>query len=149
MAEFHLRAARETDFPAIRGLIHAVGINPMGLDWRRFIVAVDAQDEVIAIGQIKPHGQDIHELASIAVMPEHRGKGLARAIIELLLEESPRPLFLICQSRLEPLYARFGFHALSYSEMPRYYQRLSKLAGLVETVARLKDGDGMAVMKLK
>src|SRR5215212_4306440 len=77
MTDFTLRPALETESAAIKELIHSVGINPMDLDWRRFIVAVDARDQIIAIGQIKPHGSkaDIHELASIAVVPEYRGQG--------------------------------------------------------------------------
>jgi N-acetylglutamate synthase-like GNAT family acetyltransferase len=151
MIEFGLRPARETESVAIRELIHSVGINPMDLDWRRFIVAVDAQDRIIAIGQIKPHGAkaDIHELASIAVAPEYRGQGLARAIIEHLLKSSPRPLYLTCRTKLEPLYEKFGFQTIPYEEMPRYYQRISKLLGFVEAVARMNEGDGLSVMKLQ
>ncbi len=147
MSAYTLRPARETEDAAIKSLIHFVGINPMGLDWRRFIVAVDAQDQIIATGQIKPHGRDIHELASIAVVPEYRGQGLARAIMEHLLQDSPRPLYLTCVSSLEPLYQKFGFDSIDYDEMPRYFQRLSKLAGLVFLVA--SRNEKLLVMKLK
>jgi|SRR5215216_242720 len=151
MRSYSLRLARETDARAIKDLIHSVGINPMDLDWRRFVVAVDAQDQIIAIGQIKPHGAkaDIHELASIAVVAEFRGQGLARAIIEHLLKDSPRPLYLTCRSKLEPLYEKFGFRTIAYEEMPRYYQRITKLVGLIEAVARFGEGDGLSVMKLQ
>jgi N-acetylglutamate synthase-like GNAT family acetyltransferase len=146
---YTLRPARETEDDAIKNLIHLVGINPMGLDWKRFIVAVDAQDQIIATGQIKPHGAhaDVHELASIAVLPEYRGQGLARVIIEHLLKDSPRPLYLTCVSSLEPLYQKFGFVAIEYEEMPRYFQRISKLAGLVFLLA--SRDEKLLVMKLK
>jgi predicted GNAT family N-acyltransferase len=122
----------------------------MDLDWKRFIIAVDEQDQVIATGQVKPHnGGNIWELASIAVAGEHRGKGLARAIIEYLLKDSPRPLYLTCRSQLQPLYQKFGFQPLSYDEMPRYYQRLSKLAGVFITITRQDETDGLSVMKLQ
>lgn len=149
MIPYNLRPAQESDSSAIKQLIRATGINPMSLDWRRFIVAVDPQDRVIATGQIKPHQGNILELASIAVTPEHRGEGIARAIIEHLLKDSPRPLYLTCRSRLEPLYAKFGFRPISHEEMPRYYQRISRLAGIFQKVARLGDGDGLSVMKLQ
>ncbi len=65
----------------------------MGLDWKRFVVAVNDQDEMIGCGQLKPHGQDVLELASIAVYPEHQGKGVARAqSSSICLQDSPRPL---------------------------------------------------------
>lgn len=121
----------------------------MDLDWRRFVVAVDAQDRILATGQIKPHRGDIHELASIAVITEHRGEGLARAIIEYLLQNSSRPLYLTCRTRLEPFYEKFGFRAIGYEEMPRYYQRISKLLGLASAVARLPEEDRLSVMKLQ
>lgn len=147
MTNYTLRPARESESRQIKDLIHLVGINPMGLDWRRFIVAVDAQDQVIGTGQIKPHGKEILELASIAVTPEHQGKGIARGIIEYLLKDSPRPLYLTCISTTGPLYEKFGFTSLAYEEMPRYFQRLSKLANMVMTFAR--EGEHLLVMKLK
>lgn len=142
-----IRPARETEAGQIRDLIYLVGINPMGLDWKRFIVAVNDRDEMLGCGQLKPHGQDVLELASIAVYPEHQGKGVARAIIEYLLKDSPRPLYLMCQSSLGPLYEKFGFHAITYDEMPRYFQRLSKLAGLITTLAQR--AERLLIMKLQ
>ena len=142
-----IRPARETESARIQDLIHLVGINPMGLDWQRFVVAVNEHDEMIGCGQLKPHGRETLELASIAVYPEHQGKGIARAIIEHLLKDSPRPLYLMCQSSLGPFYEKFGFQGISYEEMPRYFQRMSKLAGLVTTLARREEH--LLIMRLE
>ena len=142
-----IRPARETDAAQIRELIYRVGINPTGLDWRRFVVAVNDRDEMIGCGQLKPHGHEILELASIAVYPEHQGKGIARAIIQHLLQESPRPLYLMCQSSLGPFYEKFGFRTIAYDEMPRYFQRISKLTGLATTLARR--AERLLIMKLQ
>ena len=149
MTTYTLRPARESESSQIKDLIRLVGINPMDLDWKRFVVAVNDRDEMIGCGQLKPHGTEILELASIAVMPEYRRLGNARMIIEHLLKDSPRPLYLTCRSRLEPFYEKFGFHAISYDEMPRYYQRISKLVGFLGAVARFGEGDGLSVMKLQ
>jgi N-acetylglutamate synthase-like GNAT family acetyltransferase len=142
-----IRSACETEASQIRDLIYSVGINPTGLNWKRFVVAVNNRDEMIGCGQLKPHGHDILELASIAVYPEHQGKGVARAIIEHLLKDSPRPLYLMCQSSLGSFYEKFGFQAIAYEEMPRYFQRMSKLAGLVTTLARRDEY--LLIMKLQ
>jgi N-acetylglutamate synthase-like GNAT family acetyltransferase len=142
-----IRPAQETESAQIQDLIHLVGINPMGLDWKRFVVAVNERAEMLGCGQLKPHGGEMLELASIAVYPEHRGKGVARLIIEHLLKDSPRPLYLMCESSLGPLYEKFGFRAISYEEMPRYFQRISKVAGLVTTLARRQER--LLIMKLQ
>ena len=147
MTNFTLRPARESESRVIKDLIHLTGLNPVGLDWKRFIVAINDRDQVMGIGQLKPHGPDILELASIAVLPEYRGQGVARAIIEDLLKASPRPLYLMCESSNGSLYEKFGFHAISVDEMPRYFQRISKLAGLATTLSRR--AERLLVMKLQ
>ncbi len=147
MPNFILRPAHEVDFSSIKGLIHLTGINPMGLDWKRFVVAVNDQDEMLGCGQLKPHGVGVLELASIAVFPEHRGKGIARAIIAHLLMNSPRPLYLMCESSNGPLYEKFDFRGIPYEEMPRYFQRMSKLAGLATSLARREER--LLIMKLQ
>ena len=146
MSAFTLRAARADDFPAIRRLIHESNINPMGLDWRRFLLAVDANDALLGCGQLKPHGDGVVELASIAVEPAHRKQGIARAIIEQLLERAPRPLYLICRAPLGPFYERWGFRALELDEMPAYFRRLARMARIV---APLVGEDSGLVMELK
>ena len=69
MADYHLQAATAEQETAVKSLIRAVHINPLGLDWRRFVVAVDEEGAVIGCGQVKPHGDGTRELASIAVAP--------------------------------------------------------------------------------
>lgn len=146
MAQYEVRPATEFESTQIKDLIHLVGINPSGLDWRRFLVAVDVSGQVIGCGQIKPHGADILELASIAVVPEFQGQGIARAIIEMLLAQSPRPLYLMCIAHNGPMYEKFGFLSIEYKEMPKYFQRISKLFSVAKAVRRTEED--LLVMKL-
>ncbi len=147
MAEVILRQATQADSAAIHKLIHQVGINPMDLDWRRFILAVDGSDQILACGQLKPHGKDVMELASIAVKPDYRGLGLARRVIEHLLSVGPRPLYLTCRSPLGAFYEKWGFLAIGQDEMPPYFRRLSRLVSLMPEFVRR--GETLLVMKLK
>ena len=128
MDKFLLRPACAQDSPAIRALIRSVRINPVSLDWRRFIVAVVPNGELIGCGQVKSHADGTRELASIAVRPAHRQLGVARAIIEQLLTENQPPLYLICRNELGPFYQRFGFRAVLQAEMPPYFRRLMRAA---------------------
>jgi N-acetylglutamate synthase-like GNAT family acetyltransferase len=129
---FVLRPATAEDFPAIRRLIRQVGINPLGLDWRRFILAVTPAGSMIGCGQVKPHGDGSRELASIAVVPEWRNRGVARAIIEHLLENHPGVLYLTCRPNLEPFYNRFGFRVTRPGELTAYFRRLLRLTSMLK-----------------
>lgn len=140
-----LRRAEHADAAGIRRLIQLVGINPMSLDWRRFILAVDADRHVLACAQIKPHTDGTRELASLAVVPQFRGRGLARALIVTLQAQAGPPLYLTSRSELEPLYTRFGFHALSDPELPPYFRRLRKIANLV--LSLLRAWGGLSIMR--
>jgi N-acetylglutamate synthase-like GNAT family acetyltransferase len=141
-----LRAARESDFPAIKNLVYVTGINPVGLDWRRFIVAEAPDGQFIGCGQLKPHSDGTLELASIAVASNWRGQGVARGIIQRLLAEAPRPLYLTCRAALGVFYEKFGFRAVPEAELPRYFKRLKRMANLIVRL-RLVD-EFMLVMRL-
>ncbi|MGB7875511.1 MAG: GNAT family N-acetyltransferase [Anaerolineales bacterium] len=145
MVSFSLQPATEADFPAIKALIKQVHINPLGLDWRRFVVAVSG-DDMIGCAQLKPVPGGLTELASLAVRPAYRHQGIARALIEHLLVEASRPVYLTCRSDLGGLYEKFGFRALDVDEMPVYYRRLQRLAGLFMELTRRNET--LLVMKL-
>lgn len=115
---FTLRPAVKQDAPAIRRLIWRARINPTRLDWRHFTLAVDENGKLLGSGQIKPHRDGTKELASIAVQPEARHRGIASAIVAHLLAENPPPLYLICTSPLGVFYQRFGFVELDVEDMP-------------------------------
>ncbi len=144
-AVYSLRPAGEADFSAIRRLIYAVQINPMGLAWPNFIVAVDAHSRIIGCGQIKKHGDGSHELASIAVAPEWRSKGVAGAIIRRLLAEHPGRLFLTCRRGLGPFYQRFGFRDAENIELLPYFRRLRRMVKMLQRL-RLAPGEGLLFM---
>jgi N-acetylglutamate synthase-like GNAT family acetyltransferase len=147
MTDYKIRPALESESIQIKDLINLVGINPTGLDWKRFVVAVNESGQVIACGQIKPHGGDIRELASIAVNPEYRGLGIARSVIEMLLLENPRPLYLMCMSHNGSMYEKFGFRVIEDKQMPRYFARIKKLFDIADVFR--KSGEELLVMKLE
>jgi N-acetylglutamate synthase-like GNAT family acetyltransferase len=139
------RAATAADAGAIRSLIFRVGINPRHLDWRRFLVAVDGENRLVGCGQVKPHADGSRELASIAVRPKWRMRGVASEIIHRLKTEVGPPLWLMCRSDLTEFYRRFGFVSIvDAGQMPRYFRRVYRLAA---AAARVLPGDNpMAVM---
>ncbi len=139
-----LHSASAGDAQAIRALIRSAQINPVGLDWRRFTLAVDGSLRLVGCGQIKPHRDGSRELASIAVVPEWRGRGVARALIEHLLETHPGTLYLTCRASLGSLYASFGFQVVDESEMPTYFRWVSRAVRLMRRLGLV--GEGLLVM---
>jgi N-acetylglutamate synthase-like GNAT family acetyltransferase len=147
LIEFTLRPATRADAGAIRALIYEVGINPMSLDWRRFILAVNPGGEIMGCGQIKPHGDGTCELASIAVWPRFQGQGVGRAIITHLLSGATPPLYLTCRAHMQTYYEPFGFRVIEPQEMPPYFRRIWRLFRMVKPIFRREDG--LLVMRWK
>lgn len=131
---FSLRPALQQDKIAIRRLIQEARINPTALDWRRFLLAVNSQGEMIGCGQVKPHRDGSRELASIAVRRAWRGQGVASAIIRALVEDHPGRLYLTCRANLGPFYERFGFRVIEPLAMPIYFRRIWRLARLAHAL---------------
>lgn len=147
MLKCEIRPALESESAQIKHLIRLAGINPTGLDWKRFIVAVNVDGEVIGCGQVKPHGADIQEMASIAVSTEYRGQGIARRIIEEILRTTSRPLYLMCMAHNGPIYEKFKFKPIPDEQMPRYFQRIKKVFAVADLFRRT--GEDLLVMKLE
>ena len=108
------RPAVADDQYAITAIVRAARINPRDLDWQRFLLAQAGQD-VIGVGQVKPHDDGSRELASIAVVPEWQGNGVGGALIRALLARETGPLHLMCADDRECYYERFGFQRLNRS----------------------------------
>ncbi len=126
-------------------MIWRARINPAGLDWRRFYVIRGEDGRPLACVQVKPHGDGTRELASLTVTPGCRGQGLARCLVEFVLQHSTAPLYLTCARRLRGLYERFGFRVVAPAGLPPYFRRLSTL---VNGPARLlRHPEPMLVMR--
>jgi N-acetylglutamate synthase-like GNAT family acetyltransferase len=142
---YTLRPAEVQDFPAIRKLIRQVGINPLGLHWERFILAVDVDGSMIGCGQVKQHGDGSLELASIAVKEAWRGQGVASAMIHRLMQGENSQMFLTCRASLGPFYQRFGFREAKANELSPYFRHLSRLAVSLRSL-RLMPAEGLLIM---
>ena len=142
---FTLRPATAGDAAAIKTLIRQSGINPMGLNWPRFVLAVDGNDEMIGCVQLKPHGDDSVELASLAVVPEWQGRGLARVLIEHMLAQHPGLLYLMCRAELGSLYEKFGFQSLVVEDMPPYFRRIARLVDFLGVLR--PNSEGLLIMR--
>lgn len=143
---FRLRPASAADQWTIWRMVLGAGLNPLHLSWKNFILAVGPEEDVRGCGQVKPHKNGVRELASVYVVPEARGKGLARALIEKLLSNHPGTVWLTCRRELVEFYKRFGFEDVrAVDAMPAYFRRVKKLVDLFSPGS---DRSRLAVMRL-
>lgn len=134
---YTIRPAIQTDQAAINALIRQVGINPLGIKWQRFLVAIHEVDGLIGCGQIKPHRDGSFELASIAVQKAWRKQGVARAIISELQRVHGHPLWLMCRSELRIFYETCGYVEINDpKKMPPYFRRIKRFANFFGKLAR-------------
>lgn len=125
--KFSLRPARAEDDLTIHRMIRQEHLNPSGIDWQHFIVAVDHSGAIIGCAQVKIHPGGVQELASLVVLEPWRGKGVAGALITSLIAQHSGELYLTCRARLEPLYQRFGFVSIPPTEMPTNFRQMYRL----------------------
>ncbi|MGD0173258.1 MAG: GNAT family N-acetyltransferase [Anaerolineales bacterium] len=144
-AGISLRPAAAADERAIRAIIRGEGLNPLSLHWQNFLLAEDSQRKIVGIGAVKQHADGSRELASIAVLPEWRGRGVASAVINALLSRESRPLYLTCRDTMTGFYERFGFREIGVGEMTPYFRRLFRILGIV--IRAIHAGRKPVVMK--
>lgn len=140
-----IRPASAADQYAIKAIVRAAWLNPLDLDWPRFLVAQWDQD-IIGVGQVKQHGDGSRELASLAVVPEWHGQGVGTHIVHGLLARESGVLYLMCDPRLGGYYARFGFQPIAGAELPPYFRRIDRVMRFAARLLR-RDGPGVLVMR--
>lgn len=145
--DFQVRAALPDEAGLIKRMVRAERLNPLGLDWQRFRVAVASGGEVVGCMQVKIHQDGSHELASLVVLPGWRRRGAARSLIEDCLRRIRGELYLMCRAGLESYYHQFGFAAIGFEQMPPYFRRISRLAGALGGLRR--DREGLLVMRVQ
>ncbi|MDO9088209.1 MAG: GNAT family N-acetyltransferase [Anaerolineaceae bacterium] len=125
---FSIRKATKDDAPFIRTLIWRVGINPIGLNWQSFVVAVHNHGIRIGCAQLKIHRDGSFELASVAVVPLYRHQGVADAMVREIIYGQTPPIYLTCRGSLASFYDRFGFIEMTHLDlMPAYFRRVKRV----------------------
>ncbi|MGK5072651.1 GNAT family N-acetyltransferase [Janthinobacterium sp. ZB1P44] len=86
-----------------------------GLPNSLFAVQVLLGDEVVGMGRVIGDGGCFFQVADIAVLPAHQGKGLGKRIMREIMQfietEVPPSAYvsLIADGQAQELYAQFGF----------------------------------------
>ncbi|MFT5208699.1 MAG: amino-acid N-acetyltransferase [Flavobacterium sp.] len=121
--------------PAVAGeqlpiykLVLQNNLNPFGLSWQNFIVAVNKQNQLMGCGQIKQH-DGIEELASLIVVKKWQGSGVSAILMDALLKQSSRPLWLMCESPLRSYYNKFDFvEVKEVASLPYFFRAIDSFS---------------------
>jgi GNAT superfamily N-acetyltransferase len=87
-----------------------------------FAVVVEYRASAVGMGRVVGDGGTVFQVADIAVLPEHQGRGLGKQIldaIDIWLRQNARPgafVNLFADRGVAPLYARYGFRARNPEE---------------------------------
>jgi len=138
----HIRRAQAKDQTTIVAMVRRAHLNPMGLNWQRFLIAED-ESGIVGVGQIRPH-ESAPELASLVVRKDQRGQGIGGQLIHALVAQSPGTLYLFCRPQLESYYDQFGFRAISAKEAP---PSLRTRYAIGRFITRLSMGRTILLMK--
>jgi ribosomal-protein-alanine acetyltransferase len=135
---WHLRGATVDDLEPMMAIENAVypddawSAQNMGAELANphghYLIAVDEQDAIVGYaGLLAPIGTGQGDIQTVTVSPEARRQGLARAMLQQLINEARRrgaeELFLEVRADNEPaqtLYRDFGFEPVGVRK--RYYK---------------------------
>jgi amino-acid N-acetyltransferase len=125
----HTRRATLPDVEQIHDLIHGyseVGtLLPRSLaelceNVRDFIVVEDGEGRIVGCGALHLYGRHLTEIRSIAVIPEVKGQGGGRLLVEGLLSEAEHHhVSCVCLfTRIPDFFSHFGFRVARREELP-------------------------------
>lgn len=128
-----IRAGRVDDVEALAKLMRGQPVRPHGGNWRNFVLAERA-GRVVGAAQLRPHNDGVLELSSLVVEEASRGQGIAARLLDDLLYDRRRPIFMITAAKYHRHYAHWGFEPIDPDQAPfsiwRYY-RLGQIVGWV------------------
>jgi N-acetylglutamate synthase-like GNAT family acetyltransferase len=133
-----IRAAAAADQMIIRQMVRAAHLDPTDLHWSHFVVAAQG-DEIVGIGQMRPYPR-CRELGSLLVREDMRRQGIARRIVEALLERETGLVYLECRAEMFAYYRRFGFREMRWQDAPMPLKLKAGLNILVAGLFRVRGG---------
>lgn len=127
--EITVRAARISDMRQVQTLVNGFARDNLMLPktydqlarlFREFVVAVDAEERVVGCGALRVYGEELAEIASLAVDEAMHGAGIGRRLVERLIHEGHglglRTVFALTLQ--EEFFHRLGFRTVPRDNFP-------------------------------
>lgn len=109
-----VRPARPDDAEAVRALLESEAL-PAEFIATEFVVA-EAEGRLIGCARARPLPEGGTELASVAVAPAYRGRGLARSLVMTALLGARHPVYAL--TLVPELAAHGGFDRIQRDDLP-------------------------------
>lgn len=124
-----IRKAIMTDVIRIQGLINlhastgvmlAKSLNQLYENLRDFVV-LEKDGEVLACGALHFFWEDLAEVRSLAVDPEHAKNGYGAMIVNSLVEQAKEYKIkrVFALTLVDKFFAKLGFHEVPHSDLPQ------------------------------
>ena len=135
--QVEVRRALESDQAGIVALVRSEPLNPNGLHWHRFVVASDAQG-LVGAAQLRRNSDGSHELASLVVRPQARGRGIAAQMIDRLVDGRRGRVFAVTRRANLARFARWGFVEIDARDAARDVRTRRMIGQLASVVSLLR-----------
>jgi amino-acid N-acetyltransferase len=113
-----LRPATPDDQKAIVALVTRERLNPTGLHWSRFTLAM-MNGSLVGAVQMRWHRDGSRELGSLVVAGPERGQGIAARLIDSVLAGTTGPVHVITGRPHARRWAGWGFAPIAPQKAPR------------------------------
>lgn len=134
-----IRKAVALDQPEIVALVHSERLNPTGLDWRNFCVAV-LDGHLVGAVQIRPHAGKAREVGSFVVARGLRGCALGGRLLDYVLRGEAGDVHAITVEGLMPYFSAWGFTRQALCQAPRPVVRNALLGQAAGSLAAILQG---------
>ncbi|MGD9580102.1 MAG: N-acetyltransferase [Vampirovibrionia bacterium] len=115
-----LRMQNIINFHASSGVMLPKSLNQLYENLRDFIV-LEKDGEVVACGALHFFWEDLAEIRSLAVDPDHAKNGYGAMIVETLVEQAKdfKIKRVFCLTLVEKFFGKLGFTEVPHSELPQ------------------------------
>ena len=86
---------------------------------RHFVVAIDESQDIIGYAGVFAPGQAEADILTVGVVPEHRGKGIAKALLELITDwaKAQGSIAMMLEVKIDNPEAIGLYESLGYSKL--------------------------------
>lgn len=114
------RKSNEQDLPDLLEFFNKFHVDVENIIPDQFLIAFD-NDKIIGCVRIRKIGGYL-KLASIIVLPECRKMGIGRNLVQKILNEANKPVYIICSHENEGFYRKIGFAPIKMDTIPEIFR---------------------------